>query len=89
MTDSIWRLDPTKLPQQLDLEISEELHDCLVQISSRLGQPVCELAENLIYLALSTANPGPGARQQAGRTEDAGQGGPDAERPDWLRPGRY
>jgi len=48
MTEDCWRLDPTRFPQRLDLELSGALMDDLERLSASTGRPVRDLAADLL-----------------------------------------
>jgi hypothetical protein len=48
MSGSSWCLDPSKLPQRLDLEVSDDAYECLQRLSTKAGISVRDLAERLI-----------------------------------------
>jgi hypothetical protein len=48
MTDHPWRVDPSKLPQRLDLEISDHAYALLHHLSAKAGLSVRDLAQRLI-----------------------------------------
>jgi predicted component of type VI protein secretion system len=48
MTDASWCLDPSKLPQRLDFEVSDHAYECLQRLSAKAGISVRDLAERLI-----------------------------------------
>jgi hypothetical protein len=49
LTDSTWRLDASRLPQRVDLDIPAEIHALLEQCSVRSGRSVRDLVEDLIH----------------------------------------
>jgi predicted transcriptional regulator len=52
-TDLFWRLDASKLPQRLDLEISDRAYERLQRLASRTGRSVRDLAADLIAQSFS------------------------------------
>ena len=54
MSGSSWCLDPSKLPQRLDLEVSDHAYACLQRLSAKVGLPVRDLAERLISQSVSS-----------------------------------
>ena len=54
MTDSSWCIDPSKLPQRLDFEVSAHAYECLQRLSTRAGVPLRDLAEHLIAQSAMT-----------------------------------
>jgi hypothetical protein len=48
MTEDRWRLDPTRFPQRIDLELSGALMDDLERLSASTGRPVRDLAADLL-----------------------------------------
>lgn len=53
MTEDCWRLDPTRFPQRIDLELSGALMDDLERLSARTGRPVRDLAADLLSQAIA------------------------------------
>jgi hypothetical protein len=49
MSESTWRLDASRLPQRVDLDIPAEIHALLEQRSLRSGRSVRDLVEELIH----------------------------------------
>ena len=43
-----WKLDPSKMPRRLDLDLSEEAYTELEALSRRTGRPIRDLVEDLI-----------------------------------------
>ncbi len=54
MTDTSWCLDPSKLPQRLDFEVSDLTYECLERLSAKVGISVRDLAERLISQSASS-----------------------------------
>jgi hypothetical protein len=54
MTDASWCLDPSKLPQRLDFEVSDHAYECLLRLSAKAGISVRDLAERLISRSASS-----------------------------------
>ena len=52
-TDLFWCLDASKLPQRLDLEISDRAYERLQRLASRTGRSVRDLAADLIAQSFS------------------------------------
>lgn len=50
--DARYRLDPSKLPRKLDLEVSEEMLQHLESISARTGRSISEIVGELLGRAL-------------------------------------
>ena len=53
MSGSSWCLDPSKLPQRLDFEVSDDAYECLQRLSAKAGISVRDLAERLISQSIS------------------------------------
>lgn len=53
MTEDCWRLDPTRFPQRIDLELSGALMDDLERLSASTGRPVRDLAADLLSQAIA------------------------------------
>lgn len=56
MANLCWRLDATKLPQRLDLDIPDELYAELEQLSARSGRSVRDIAQDLICRSIDQAH---------------------------------
>jgi len=56
MTNTAWCLKTLKLPQRLDLEISDHAFECLQQLSIQAGTSVRELAERLLHNSVSSSD---------------------------------
>ena len=54
MSGSSWYLDRSKLPQRLDLEVSDHAYECLQRLSAKAGLSVRDLAERLISQSVSS-----------------------------------
>jgi hypothetical protein len=54
MTDASWCLDPSKLPQRLDFEVSDDAYECLQRLSAKAGISIRDLAERLISQSISS-----------------------------------
>ena len=54
MSGSSWYLDPSKLPQRLDFEVSDHVYECLQRLSAKAGISVRDLAEHLISQSVSS-----------------------------------
>ncbi|MFM2080042.1 MAG: hypothetical protein RLZZ219_724, partial [Cyanobacteriota bacterium] len=48
MTAPLWRLDASRLPQRLELDLSPQLHRALERLSASTGRSMRDLAEELI-----------------------------------------
>ena len=57
MSHDSYRLEPSRFPQQLELEIPDEIHERLEQLSRQMGRSVRDIAEDLIYLAMAQDSP--------------------------------
>ena len=53
VSDTSWRIDPSKLPRRLDLEVSDHTYKCLLRLSGEAGVSVRDLAERLISQSFS------------------------------------
>ena len=53
MTEDCWRLDPTRFPQRIDLELSGALMDDLERLSASTGRPIRDLAADLLSQAIA------------------------------------
>ncbi|MFZ9753865.1 MAG: hypothetical protein ACO3B3_09975 [Cyanobium sp.] len=49
MSDSTWRLDGSRLPQRVDLDIPAEIYELMEERSVRSGRSVRDLVEELIH----------------------------------------
>ena len=54
MSGSFWCLDPSKLPQRLDFEVSDDAYECLQRLSAKAGISVRDLAERLISQSIGS-----------------------------------
>ena len=54
MSSSSWCLDPSKLPQRLDFEVSDHAYESLQCLSATVGLSVRDLAERLISQSISS-----------------------------------
>jgi hypothetical protein len=52
-----WKLDPSRMPRRLDLEVSEEVYEALEVLSRRTGRSIRDLVED--FIAQSIASPLP------------------------------
>jgi hypothetical protein len=52
-----WKLDPTKLPRRLDLDLSDEVYEALEALSRRTGRPIRDLVEDFIAKAVTPPLP--------------------------------
>lgn len=59
MTDDPFRLDPSRFPKRLDLEVSEEVWQYLEPASARTGRSISEVASELLGDALGDSLPEP------------------------------
>jgi hypothetical protein len=57
MDISPWRLDPSKFPQRLDLELHAETFELLEALSGRTGRSISELAAELLGKSLGDSIP--------------------------------
>lgn len=48
-----WRLDPSRFPQRVDLELSGDAMECLELLSARTGRPVRDIAADLLCQAVA------------------------------------
>jgi hypothetical protein len=58
-----WKLDPTKLPRRLDLDLSDEVYEALEALSRRTGRPIRDLVED--FIAQSVTPPLPPQEQSS------------------------
>ena len=52
-----WKLDPSKMPMRLDLDLSEEVYDALEALSRRTGRPIRDLVEDFIAQSVTPPLP--------------------------------
>ena len=52
-----WKLDSSKMPRRLDLELSEEAYEALEALSRRTGRPIRDLVEDLIVQSITPPLP--------------------------------
>ena len=52
-----WKLDPSRMPRRLDLDLRVEVYTALEAWSQRTGRPICDLAEDLIAQAVTPPLP--------------------------------
>ena len=52
-----WKLDPSKMPRRLDLDLSDEVYDALEVLSRRTGRPIRDLVEDLIAQSVTPPLP--------------------------------
>jgi hypothetical protein len=52
-----WKLDPSKMPRHLDLDLSEEAYEALEALSRRTGRPIRDLAADLIAQSVTPPLP--------------------------------
>ena len=52
-----WKLDPSKMPRRLDLDLSDEAYDALEALSRRTGRPIRDLVEDFIAQAVTPPLP--------------------------------
>ena len=53
MNPNRWRLDPSRFPKRLDLDLSARVLDHLDRLSAKTGRSVSELASDLLSQALA------------------------------------
>lgn len=54
MANEDWRLDPSRFPKRVDLELSEPVMERLQELSLRSGRPIHDLAADLLSQAVGT-----------------------------------
>ena len=54
MLDTSWCLDPSIMPQRLDIEVSDHVYECLQRLSEQAGLSVRDLVEHLISQSFSS-----------------------------------
>jgi hypothetical protein len=52
-----WKLDPSKMPRRLDLDLSEEVYKALEALSRRTGRPIRDLVEDFIMQSVTPPLP--------------------------------
>ena len=52
-----WKLDSSKMPRRLDLELSEEAYEALEALSRRTRRPIRDLVEDLIAQSITPPLP--------------------------------
>jgi hypothetical protein len=52
-----WKLDPSKMPRRLDLDLSDEVYDALEALSRRTGRPIRDLVEDFIAQSVTPPLP--------------------------------
>lgn len=52
-----WKLDPSRMPRRLDLELSDTVYEALEQMSKRTGRPIRDLVEVLIAQSVTPPLP--------------------------------
>ena len=52
-----WRLDPSRFPQRLDLELTAEVYEVLAAISERTGRSISEVAVEMLSRQTQGAPP--------------------------------
>jgi hypothetical protein len=55
-----WKLDSSKMPIRLHLDLSEEVYEALEALSRRTGRPIRDLAEDFIAQSVTPPLPAPG-----------------------------
>ena len=53
MTHNRWRLDPSRFPRRLDLDLSNHALDRLDQLSAKTGRSLSDVAADLLCQALA------------------------------------
>lgn len=54
-----WRLDPSRMPRRLDLELNEEAYEALEVLSRRTGRSIRDLVEDFIAQSIAPPLPPP------------------------------
>jgi hypothetical protein len=52
-----WKLDPSKMPRRLDLDLSEEVYEALEALRKRTGRPIRDLVEDFIAQSVTPPLP--------------------------------